>query len=357
MKVAIIGAGLSGLSCAYELSKYNINAVLYEKKSYLGDSLDYTIATLRMFNHFYTSPKRYFKKQYKLKVMPINTLKRITMISANEKTTIKGNLGWIFLKSRDKASIENQIASQFNPDIRFESLVNINDLKNKYDYIVCANGDDTISRTYPKWKNIFKGYIRVSTVIGNFDPNHITMWLNTKYARNCYAYMLPYNNKKATISLSVNDITYPELDHYWKTFINTEDIDAKILETRDREISISLSPYSKIDNVFFVGNSGGFMCNFLGLGAIEAIESGIAGGKCIAHNLDFNQYVKPILQNVKGRNEYKKILNEFSNINYDNLIRLLGNPFIKQLTYKNPFYKGQITTTLVRLYNKYNNNE
>ena len=36
MKVAIVGAGISGLGAAYELAKAGVHVVLYEKESYIG---------------------------------------------------------------------------------------------------------------------------------------------------------------------------------------------------------------------------------------------------------------------------------------------------------------------------------
>lgn len=36
MKVAVVGAGISGLAAAYELSKSGADVVVYEKEAYLG---------------------------------------------------------------------------------------------------------------------------------------------------------------------------------------------------------------------------------------------------------------------------------------------------------------------------------
>jgi len=36
MRVAIIGAGLAGLSCAHELERYGVSPVIFEKNSYIG---------------------------------------------------------------------------------------------------------------------------------------------------------------------------------------------------------------------------------------------------------------------------------------------------------------------------------
>lgn len=36
MKVAVVGAGISGLVCAYELAKFGVKVVVYDKQHYLS---------------------------------------------------------------------------------------------------------------------------------------------------------------------------------------------------------------------------------------------------------------------------------------------------------------------------------
>ncbi len=50
MKVAIIGAGLAGLSCAHELEKYGVRPVIYEKNSYIGEQISHVSAILEIIN-------------------------------------------------------------------------------------------------------------------------------------------------------------------------------------------------------------------------------------------------------------------------------------------------------------------
>ena len=81
MKVAIVGAGLSGLSCAFELKKHGITPTIFEKNTVLGDSLDYAVSNFKIMTNFYTSPRKYFKKNYGLDIVPVGMLKKIININ------------------------------------------------------------------------------------------------------------------------------------------------------------------------------------------------------------------------------------------------------------------------------------
>ena len=56
MKVAIIGAGISGLSCAIELQRHGIKPTIFEKTKTLGDKPGNLVATLRMFHRSLRNP-------------------------------------------------------------------------------------------------------------------------------------------------------------------------------------------------------------------------------------------------------------------------------------------------------------
>jgi digeranylgeranylglycerophospholipid reductase len=64
MKVAIIGAGISGLSCAIELQRHGITPVIFGKTKMLGDKPGMLIATLRMFHRSIRSPMSFIKSKY-----------------------------------------------------------------------------------------------------------------------------------------------------------------------------------------------------------------------------------------------------------------------------------------------------
>lgn len=350
VKVAIVGAGLSGLSCAFELKKYGITPTIFEKNTIIGDSLDYTVTNLRIMSRFYVTLTTYFKKNYGLDIAPLNSLKKIVMLGPNNRITIRGQLGHTFKRGVEPYSMENQIARQVNLPIIFDTFVNIDDIKEDFDYIVWATGDNKLSNKLNVWTSTFNTYIRIATLVGDFKSNAAIMWLNTEYARNGYAYLLPYSKKNANLTLVVNHITPQELDHYWRKFLGMERIPYKILETRDTEYVTGIVSPLKLGNIYFAGNSGGLTESCLGCGIINAIESGIITGRCIAKKLDYDRLMHNIVNIIKSNHELRKFLNTFDNEDFDRFVSFLGSPGIKQFIYNNPFFKITNIANLIKKY-------
>jgi len=353
MKVAIVGAGLAGLSCAFELKKYGIIPTIFERRSQVGDSLDYAVCNFRMFTSFYDSPQRYFKRNYGLDIKPIKKLKKTIMISPNTNTIVKGKLGYLFKRGLEPYSMENQIARQVGLPIVFDTHINIDDIRKDFDYVVWATGSNQLSRKLDVWTSAFNTHIRIATIVGDFKTNSSIIWFNTNYTRSGFAYLLPYDKSKANLTLIVNNISPSELNYYWREFLTREKLHCKIIETRDVEYVTGFVSPLKIDNIFLTGNAAGVTGSLLGNGTINAIESGIMAGRSIAKELDYDMLMKKTLDSIKLSYELRKFINTFDNRDFDKLISFLGLPIVKQLVYKNPFYKVSHTAKIMRLYNNF----
>lgn len=354
MRVAIVGAGLSGLSCALELEKSGISPSIFEMTSSIGDSLDYTIVSMKMYNQFNESSMKYLRKNFGIKIKPLRPLKRITMHGPNTKTISKGNLGYIFKKNTQKDSIENQIYKNLKSQIVFDSYIDPISLRNSFDYVVCASGNCLTAKKLNIFTPTFNSHIRIATILGDFNPYEMKIWFNKKYAKNGYCYILPYNKFKATLTLIVDNINQEELDYYWKKFLSKENIKYKILATRDHEFTMGFLETLQKDNFFFIGNSGGLVDNFLGFGSISAIESGFLAAKAICNNLDINKLLNTQTNHIKNMYELRKAINQFDNNDLDRLIAFLGLPIIKQFIYNNPLFKIKNIASIAKLYNKDN---
>ena len=351
MKVAIIGAGLSGLACAYGLKIHGIEPVIFEKKGFLGKDYYFSTTTLRIFDRSFLSPIELLRRKYGLKISPFSPLKEITMVSDRRSTTVSGNLGFCFKRGEEQNSIEKQLAAMVNLPIQFNSYVDIDEVRYNFDYIIAATGEESIPKRLDIWTPVFNAHIRVATVLGNFKIDSAKMWVNTRYSKNCYCYLTPNSSKDARILMVVNGITHNELDFYWKEFLCKEKITYVITETKDTEYTLGTVTSAAVGNVYLAGHAAGVIDDFLGFGSINAIESGLLAAHAIVHRLDYNRLIKPLLDNVKRIHEFRETINSFENRDYDILLTLLGFPVIKQFIYNNPFFKAAGLYPLIKSVN------
>lgn len=358
LKVAIIGAGVSGLSCAYELEKNGVNPVIFEKRSHIGEGLAYTGLWPHQFMRTYFNPLLYLKRKYGINLTPLSSVREITMYSPGKKLTVRGNHGCIFKRGVEKYSLENQFASNLSSPVIFDRYIeSINDIRNDFSHIVVACAGNLIPKELGVWNDAFSAQGRVATIVGNFDPSACFLWLNTRYANNSFAYIIPNSAKEASLVLLVNNIASREMDYYWNEFQRIEDIKAVIIQTRDIEHFAGYLDSYQIGNIYITGNSAGFTDNLLGIGAFNAIESGIFAARAIMHKLDYNSLVQPIVRNIQKLGNVRSAMNNLDNDGFDRFIGILKAPVIKQLVYKNPLFRFNNVSSLAKLYNKFYNNQ
>ncbi len=357
MNVAIVGAGLSGLACAYGLNMFGIKATIFEKSDQICQDFDVTTLVLKQFyNSYWSNPFKYLKKKYKLDLYPISEINRIIINGPQKKLESSGNLGFSCQKGAAPDSIENQIFNKLtNYEIYFSTLIeDLDGLSNKFDHVVVATGDNKFAKLYTSWVNVLNSYTRIANLNGDFDIKEVQVWFNTEYSKKGFGYLIPNSHKKAYLSLSVDNISYPELDHYWNKFLSILNLSFTrgITETKDIEYNLGSLSKHYIDNIYFIGNSAGAIDCFLGFGNINAIETGILAAHAIALNKNYDELIVPITKNIEKINVFRKSLEYFDNSTFDILITLLGTPGIKQLVYKNPFFRAKHLGGIAKLYNK-----
>lgn len=348
MNVAIIGTGLSGLSCALELEKHGITPVIFEKKDKIGDDILVSTVSLSNLLRIYSNPFTYLQKQYGLQLTPLNKLNKIIIHSQKNKVIIKGNIGHVLARGYKNNSLENQIYSKITTPILFGNLVNLNDIKNNFDYIVVATGNPNFAKKLGVWNESFNARVRTGIIKGNFETSMSKVWFNTEVSKSGFSFLIPENNKSAAIGLIVNNTTSKELNHYWHKLLDTHNEDYNITETFDVEHYCGYIQSNKLDdNIYFTGNAGGFTDSFIGVGFLNAIESGILAAKSIAKNLDYYELVQPIIDHIEKLNQFRKTLNDLNNTDFDRVVKAMHLPFIKRFIYLNPLFKATMLSPLL----------
>lgn len=353
MKVAIIGAGLSGLSCALELERHKIKPVIFEKRAHAGEALDYSVIWPRIMNRPMTDPIKYLKKEYNLELTPLNHIKEIIMYSLNSKSVERGRLGYIFRRGYPDHALEKQLLDYVKSPIIFNSYIELEDIKDEFDFIVVATANNIIANKLDLWTDTFVAHARIATIVGKFNPTEVLMWLNTEYAKNGFCYLVPKSDKEACLVQIVNGISSYELDYYWNKFFFVENIQYYICGTADAEHECGFIRHRQKDNIMFVGNSAGFTDDLIGCGSLNAVESGMLAARAIVYGEDYNSLSMSIFKDIERLHELRKALNTLDNDKTDKLIGTLNIPIFKNTIYNNPFFRLSHMSKSIRLYNHF----
>lgn len=351
MKVAIVGAGLAGLSCAIELERHGIRPTIFEKRPHVGEALLYSIAWPRVLNRPLSDPLKYLEKEYHLKLTPTSRIKKIVMFSPKHNATERGSLGYIFRRGYQNNSLEYQLLDHVKTSINFNRYIEAEKLKDEFDYILVANAYDSTAKKLGIWTDTANAKVRIATVLGKFNPSEVIMWMNTDYAKNGFCYLIPSGDKAASLVQIVNGVTSYEFEYYWKKFLFAENIDYHISATTDAEYDCGFVQPLQMGNLLFAGNSAGLTDNLVGCGGLNAIESGMLAARAMIYNNNYNTLAAPIFADIVKLHELRKAFNTLDNSRIDFLVNALGLPLIKNAIYNNPFFRFSDTAEAVKLYN------
>jgi len=100
--------------------------------------------TLRLFDRVLII-RKISQKKYDLSLIPFSPLREITMKGPTKEGTVSGKLGYVFMRGDEKESLENQIAKHIRTPMHFDTYINLEDVKNDFDYIIVATGDETVA--------------------------------------------------------------------------------------------------------------------------------------------------------------------------------------------------------------------
>jgi len=353
MRIAIIGAGKAGLACAHELERHGIKPVIYERNGYIGEQWAHVIASMEIVDRPIKNPMAYVKNNFAIKIKSLNKLTKVVHRAPHKITTIKGNLGYLYKSDRDKDSVKYQLYSQLkNTKVVLNQVGDYELLTKKYDYVVISTGNPNYTKQLGCWQELVNSYVRGATVAGEFDPNALIVWINKEYCKNGYAYLTPFSEKKASLTLITTDVNEKEIDHYWQVFLSRENIKYKILEEYKMKHNLGIAYPRIYKNIIFAGNSAGGLDPFLGFGLLNAITMGVAAARTIVKGYSYEEQINHIIKRNFELKKFREAFNKLNNKDLDNLISVIGLPGIKHLTYYSPLNITQIGSLAIKLMEK-----
>lgn len=332
MRVAIVGAGPSGLACALTLGKRGICADIFERSSRTGLHVPMVYLMLELFQRPYRDQLLYLSK-LGINLRPLNKISRVIMHSPRRSAEVRGNLGFLVERGQGEKALEVQLAEKLHTKINFNVDANYRDLSGAYDFVVVADGSSRAATENKIWETTMDAWVKGAVILGEFNPEEAAIFFNTTYARHGYAFLAPFDRDRAVVMLSVPDIKRAELDGFWEKFLQKANLDLQIVQTFEMNHTSGVSSRQRIENILLAGNAGGFTDSLLGLGLVMGITSGVLAGKAISDGLDYERMVRPMVRRIKRLVVFREALNRLDDDGLGTLISAIALPGVKQAIY------------------------
>lgn len=328
-RVAIIGAGSSGMACACRLEQLGFEGRIdiFEKKEGPQQGNIQSTLIAEFINRPIKDPLLYLFDKYGLEVKPAATIYHSINHGPKTKAEFRGFLGYVMLRGGHPDSLENQLRRQVRTEVQYGKQSALEDLGRKYDCIVIATGNwDYVPQlvSFRIEAHVSFHYAVVSEKSVPLNPNQFEMWFNSRYAPVGYAYRIPLTGKRAMMTCTgVISKNRDPVTEGWERF-KQEQIAGKyeiLEEHRIRNYLLGKPDRLRVGRFFLTGANT--CCNnpLFGFGQFNSLLSGIYAAEAITLGRDYEKSMEVITrESVRGSIMFKR-LHSWGDFGYDLIVR------------------------------------
>jgi len=289
LRVAIIGAGPSGLACALALEQRGIEPDIFERSYRVGLPISAVGATMQLFERPHKGQLDLLERKFGLQIKPLARMRRLVMHTTKRAAMVGGKLGYFVERGQGSSAVEVQLSKQLKSRIKFNIEADYRELAREYEHVVVADGSSMAARDFKIWETTVSAWVKGAIILGRFEPETMIMHFDTGYAKHGYGHLAPFSREKAMLVLVVPDINRRDLSTYWDRFMDKEKMHPEVVETFEWHHTSGLTSRQRMDNVYLVGNAGGFTDGFFGLGLFTGMSGAALAGRAIAEGLDYEK--------------------------------------------------------------------
>ncbi|TCT27063.1 flavin-dependent dehydrogenase [Melghiribacillus thermohalophilus] len=339
MEIAIIGAGVSGLSCAIKLKQHGIQADVFEKRAIAGDRFVTAEVFLNLLDYPFYDSIRYLSEEHDLLIKPTSNIKKMFIHGPNVSSCLEGHLGYSNLRGKHDEALEKQLQSQYEGNIYFENKVDYQEIAKEYSHIVLATGDPLDTQQIQMFEEAFRASFKGGIVTGEFTPNEVHAWFNNELAPKGMCYLIPHSHSEASLVLVYPQ--YKENQHVDKEALFQkfhEEAQRKLNQTLNlvshfsiNDYRIGISSYPRIGNTYFAGNCFGAITPFLGFGQFTSILTGIYSAMDIMGKGNYDELTKPLYQNFYDSLALRRGIEKLDNSKLDLVMKSIHTKILETM--------------------------
>lgn len=322
MHVAVLGSGLAGLSSAVFLQQKGIRPHVYEARDELAGFPTRAEVLMPIYSKPLTDYFSYIKKNFCLTLKPLGELRRIVWHSPNASASAVGRLGIITLRGRDENSLDRQISSLFPGRVNMASSPFLQDLTEKYSWVIDATGQ--VSPHRPEPRSIC---LRGGTIKGKFDPETMHIWHTSEATPKGFAYLIPQSaalaNVFCVIPLPVNVSGERYFSRLWPLLRKDLGFEPDLVETEEfRRVLSDNLPQIK-DKVLYAGDSLGSAAPFLGIDQFFAVASAYYAVQEICGLPGYSLLFGKMDKHLHRMQVIRRAMDSWGDFIFDNLMRAM----------------------------------
>ncbi|BCG61612.1 NAD(P)/FAD-dependent oxidoreductase [Paenibacillus sp. URB8-2] len=360
MKIAIMGAGLSGLACALTLEKHGIQPSIFEKRSMAGDRFVNGEVLLSIMTRPVHDSIASLSDQFGIFLQPTANIRTMNVYSKNKAAVLEGELGYSNVRGRNDRSFEAQLARQLKSPIHFHSMKTYEDLLQDYTHVVVATGDASYAKQSRNFREDLTVSIKGATVEGNFDLYTVMTWMDYDLGPYGYGYLIPFSEKEANIVVAIPDIPKNKntsTDQLWEPFYTkVQSLLGQDLPITDQfqitQYPIGICQSARLGNTFYVGNCFGSMMPFMGFGQYTSLLTGVYAAYDLCGQGSYEELTQPLRQSYENSLVLRRAMEQLKNNDLDRIIHLLGGYWGKKLSQTKHIDLLKIAGYLLRPYLK-----
>jgi len=329
-----MGAGVAGLACAVTLERLGIETVVYEQEDRPGETFAHVGVAMPVVHRPCTDLLHELRFTYGLELKPLALVRRARMYGPTVSRDIAGpGLGFTVEVSRSPESVTGQLARLYRGPLVVNTRADYFTLRDRFDYVVVATGNREIPAMLGVWQDWLRTWAVGAQVLGEFDPHTVHIWLDRSVAGNGYAYMVPFNERLASLSLIVIGVRRAAAVAHWHEFLKRRRIALpQIYRWEIEHITGYVHPI-QVDNTLFVGHCGGFMDAMLGFSLFISMVSGVLAARAIARGEPFPRAVAPLQRTMLDSFSLRRALDRMENDDLDRLVAALALPGVRDVVY------------------------